>query len=385
MVKMKLISLMKRILLPICMRLVLLAGFILGMLSLRAGGGEYAFYREPLAAAFFRTLAAGGEESLPASAPEEEGMAPQSFSAEEEAGDIPEPPEAPAADGPVPAEEAAVQETSEGPGAEGTDPPEAVEAVSLELPPDACSEVFPATEYGNTQSKYLSPEGTVYERDKYGIFAPNGEYYSLQPVTEAYFEDALFIGDSRTEGLYRYGTLNMQGDFFARRSMRTDQLFKKKISFFSHDNGEESLTLEEVLNRRQYGKIYICLGINELGSYNAKRYYEEYRAVLVRIRGLQPGALIFIEGMMHVTKADAKKNGYETNTNIVERNQAISTLANGRDIFYLDMNEPVCDEEGNLRSELSNDGVHLKISGYTLWKDFLFSHGILIPEAAEES
>ncbi len=246
----------------------------------------------------------------------------------------------------------------------------------IEIPEGVCSPVVPAVDYGNTKSIYLSPEGTEYKRDERGVFAPNGEFYYLQPVEDEYFDDALFIGDSRTEGLFRYGAIEMHGDFFARRSMRTDKVFEKKIPFYSPEEGETNLYLEEVLQRKQYGKIYICLGINELGGYSALKFYETYREVLLRIRGMQPDALIFIQGIMHVTKADAKKSNYETNTNIVERNYAISMLANGRDIFYLDMNGEVCDEDGNLRDDLSGDGVHLKISGYYIWKDFLMANGI---------
>ena len=41
------------------------------------------------------------------------------------------------------------------------------------------------------------------------------------------------------------------------------------------------------------------------------------------------------------------------------------------------MNEAVCDAEGNLKRELTNDGVHLKATEYEIWVAFLRSHAIM--------
>ena len=56
---------------------------------------------------------------------------------------------------------------------------------------------------------------------------------------------------------------------------------------------------------------------------------------------------------------------------------AVSTLANGHDIFYIDMNPAFCDEEGNVFSNLTGDGIHLKASAYATWHEFLLTHGIV--------
>ena len=72
----------------------------------------------------------------------------------------------------------------------------------------------------------------------------------------------------------------------------------------------------------------------------------------------------------------SKKDPVFNNKNILEKNTAIATLANGHDIFYLDMNEAVCDSKGNLIEEYTNDGVHLKASEYVRWEDWLRAHVI---------
>ena len=80
---------------------------------------------------------------------------------------------------------------------------------------------------------------------------------------------------------------------------------------------------------------------------------------------------------MHVTEAYTLKNPIYNNINIVQRNQALATLANGRDIFFIDMNSSVCDENGNVYADISYDGVHLKASAYERWHEFLKQNAVV--------
>ena len=99
----------------------------------------------------------------------------------------------------------------------------------------------------------------------------------------------------------------------------------------------------------------------------------------MKIRAAQPLAILYIDGIMHVTAARSSSDAVMNNVNIVDRNKAIATLANGKDVFYLDMNPAVCDENGNLLSELSMDHAHLKAGAHTRWRDFLMSHAAVKP------
>ena len=54
----------------------------------------------------------------------------------------------------------------------------------------------------------------------------------------------------------------------------------------------------------------------------------------------------------------------------------MATLADNKDIFYIDVNEVVCDEEGNLNEEYTFDQIHLLGVYNDLWKEFLLSHGV---------
>lgn len=204
--------------------------------------------------------------------------------------------------------------------------------------------------------------------------APYGSAYEFQTVTEDYFNDAAFIGDSRTVGLLEYGGIEDRADFYAKISLTIYNVFTEQLA--KEEGTGRKITAEEALAQKQYGKIYLMLGINELGTGTTETFMEEYRAVVDRIRQLQPNAVIFVEGIMKVTGKKDREDPIFNNSNIEEKNAAIAELADNRTVFYIDVNEAVCDGEGNLNEEYTMDEVHLKAKYYEIWKQFLLAHGI---------
>ena len=191
------------------------------------------------------------------------------------------------------------------------------------------------------------------------------------PVGESYFDDALFIGDSRTVGLRDYGGLD-RAVFYASVGLNIYDLWTDK---FCQVDGRKC-TLEEALTGAQFGKIYFQIGINEMGRGTLDGFIEEYEAALVRIRELQPDAVIYVQGIMCVAQRKSDTDAIFNNQAIRQRNERIAELADGRTIFYIDMNEVVCDAQGNLREELTFDDLHLYGSKYDIWVDFLLTKGL---------
>lgn len=198
--------------------------------------------------------------------------------------------------------------------------------------------------------------------------------YEFQPVDEDYFTDALFIGDSRTVGLSEYcEPLDSRATFYAKVSLTIYKVLEKP--FVDGPNGK--ISIEQGLTENQFGKIYIMLGLNEIGMGTPETFAEEYGNVVNRIRELQPDAIIYIQGIMHVTEHKSSNDKYFNNDNINRRNEELAKLADNKTVFYMDMNEAVDDENGNLIKDLSFDDVHLKASSYDRWYQFLLGHGIV--------
>lgn len=195
--------------------------------------------------------------------------------------------------------------------------------------------------------------------------------YVEQPVDQSYFNDAVFLGDSRTVGLQLYSGWD-NCDYLADVGMTIYDCLDRDISF----GDIQHTTAREVLSTSRYGKVYIMLGINECGS-NINTYFDKYTEVVDQIHRWQPDALIVVQGIMKVGAQKSATHPSINNANITARNEKLATLANDWYIYYLDINEAVCDENGNLTDGYSFDQVHLYAKYYSLWCDYLLEHGFV--------
>ncbi|MBR1634635.1 MAG: hypothetical protein IJ682_06175 [Lachnospiraceae bacterium] len=244
------------------------------------------------------------------------------------------------------------------------------------FPEEATRPVLPAMDYGVADPYYMDPEDTVYEYPKKGVFQQNHDYYAFRSVKNRYFDDALFIGDSQTDGLYNYTDLRYHASFYALESVTIYNVFDVRIPFRTETENYET-SLAKVLKKHDYRKIYICVGMNEMGVPKTTDFRNEYKKVIRRIRKAQPDAIIYIQGVVHVSGAMSWSDPAFNNKNLVQRNEAISKLANGHDIFYIEPSEALCDGNGDLRMDYTNDNVHLTAHYYPLWLDYLKQYAIV--------
>lgn len=98
------------------------------------------------------------------------------------------------------------------------------------------------------------------------------ENITTQPNSDISMDDALFIGDSRTVGLMEYAGID-GADYFWHGGNEYGNIHKKPVSSSQCRQGD----LTELLNSKKYGKIYILLGINEVG-YKFSNTIEKYRS-----------------------------------------------------------------------------------------------------------
>lgn len=190
-------------------------------------------------------------------------------------------------------------------------------------------------------------------------------------VEDDYFNDAVFIGDSRTVGLHDYGGLD-QTDFFATVGLNVYDMWDDKFC----DLYGQKVTLEQALSEKKYKKVYFQIGINEMGRGTIDTFMEAYAQSVEKFHSLQPEAVIYIQGIMKVTKSKSDSDPIFNNEGIEARNERIARLADNITFFYIDVNEVVCDETGALREDLTFDNLHLYGSKYDIWVEFLKTKGI---------
>ena len=190
---------------------------------------------------------------------------------------------------------------------------------------------------------------------------------SKEPVAigEEWFDDALFIGDSRTVGLRDYARLG-DADYFCEVGMTVFDVGNKYLE----DRNFAKQSLTQLLENKAYGKIFINFGLNEAG-YPKEAFYRCYESFVEQIRILQPEAVLILQGIMSVTTQKAEKADYFHPVQLQHRNDWMATLADGQQIYYIDVNLVFADEEGFLLEELTNDGYHPTAMGYGRWRDWL--------------
>ena len=194
--------------------------------------------------------------------------------------------------------------------------------------------------------------------------------HEKQTVVKEYFDDALFIGDSRTVGISEYGDLN-NATFFANTGMSVYNVFEKNVSVPQVGK----LKLEQLLTYKKFGKIYIMLGINELG-YNQEKTLKKYKDLLKFVQEKQSNTIIYIEANLHVAAERSNKDKTINNININKINNEISKLADNEKIFFIDVNEKFDDENGNLSSNYTQDNVHIYAKYYKEWSDWLSQNAV---------
>lgn len=202
-----------------------------------------------------------------------------------------------------------------------------------------------------------------------------------QPVPESpavdqeeWFADAVFIGDSRIDGFKLYSGVTSEASFLDNTGLTVYEVSEGKKVI---RQGSEKVSILDALSQKAYGKIYIALGVNELGYYDPEGFVAVYGQVIDAIRESQPEARIYIQSIIPVNTAKCKANDiphYITNENITAYNAALPDMCQEKKVRLLAVPDALLDETGEMASDLSADGIHLKKSGYGLWLDYLTTH-----------
>ena len=188
-----------------------------------------------------------------------------------------------------------------------------------------------------------------------------------KPNSNTSMADALFIGDSRTVGLMEYSGMD-GADYFCTVGMSVYNIHKKPVSV----PNVGKVTLTELLNGKKYGKIYVMLGVNEVG-YKFSSTAEKYSELIEFIKDKQPNAVIFIQANLHVSKSRSDSDKVVNNTAINGLNAELSKLADGKSKFYIDANILFDDGAGGLSADKSEDGTHLYAKYYKEWGEWIVS------------
>ena len=193
-----------------------------------------------------------------------------------------------------------------------------------------------------------------------------------EAVEDTYFERAIFLGDSRTQGLFLYSGLSSGYEYTA-VGATVESVFTKNVW---PADGKEKVPLLDALAETACGKVYLMLGINELGWSKKETFHDQYAKVIDRVREDHPEAEIVLQTILPVSAKQDAKGSYVNNARIGVYNQVIRALAEEKDCALVDVAEALAGEDGCLPKELNFDGVHLNPAGCKIWLDYLRTHSV---------
>lgn len=142
-------------------------------------------------------------------------------------------------------------------------------------------------------------------------------------------------------------------------------------------SGEKSRGLLKRLNlfdKTQPEVIFVMIGINDLiAGVSDREILENQEKIVERLQNTHPKSQIIMQSILPHGAQQATWEGKDKflqtpNSRIRKLNQELLAIAKKRDVKFLNLYPLFADSQGNLRLELSTDGLHLNSQGYIVWR-----------------
>lgn len=203
------------------------------------------------------------------------------------------------------------------------------------------------------------------------------------PVDASYFDDAAFVGDSVSLKLSYYAMstkLLGEAQFFTAGSLGANNALwslDHPDSVHPSYRGEKML-VEDCIASSGVKKVYLMLGMNDLGLYGIDTTIESYTTLVSNILAKSPDVKIFIQSMTPMTDTSYIWGESLNNTVIGEYNQRLKTLCEEEGWGFVDVASVMYDDYGNLVRDYCSDpddmGVHFTEMGCDVWINYLYNH-----------
>ena len=196
-------------------------------------------------------------------------------------------------------------------------------------------------------------------------------------VPDSYFDDALFVGDSR---MLDFCTRTGVPNGYTAVSLGVYSAPKSEVINIIVDRKVKTVTIAEAIeyNKDKFKKIYIGLGINDYAATP-----ENFVAALAKFveqvqKAANPGTVIYVESILPVNERKAEENGYHcTNEKVKGINDAVAAACPDMGVYFVNCAEAIIkDNVFGIDYEVTNDGLHFNGTEYRKVKAYLASHTV---------
>ncbi len=199
------------------------------------------------------------------------------------------------------------------------------------------------------------------------VIADNIDVKNKLLLSNTCFDNTVFIGNSRTQGLKLYSSAK-DIEVYAGTGTNLITFFTGKVVPY----GQQTLSYSELMAlNANFDKAIINFGINEVGWKTTDLFIEKYIGLIDFVKSLNPNADIYIQSIIPVEKYVSDNDKFFTVENIKLFNTEIKKMCDAKQLRFVDSYSIFADKKGNLPKKYSYDGIHLNNKGYEKWLAFI--------------
>ena len=179
--------------------------------------------------------------------------------------------------------------------------------------------------------------------------------FGLLPDTK---DEIIFLGNSITDGLE---WSELFGD---------ERLKNRGIS---GDVTDGVLLRLSDITKLKPAQIFLLIGINDLAhGKSTKQVIENHRKIYAKIKKESPLTQLFVESVLPVNNYFGSFRGHTNKgDSIAVVNIALRKMAHEMGHTFIDLHSKMKDNQGKLRRDLTEDGLHLNGRGYQVWQEVI--------------
>lgn len=195
-------------------------------------------------------------------------------------------------------------------------------------------------------------------------------------VDASFFDDAVFVGDSVSLKLSYYAASSgelgkakflVAGSYGVGNAIYDHPDTKLKYQGVAYTNVEDAIAATGC------NKLFIMLGMNDIGRFGVSKSIENWGTLLNLIRSTCPNITIYIQSMTPVWTGGER--GGVTNANANSYNTKLKTFAENNGCKFIDIAPYMKDSTGGLATAFCSDSfVHLTNEAAKTWIQVLKSY-----------
>ena len=199
-------------------------------------------------------------------------------------------------------------------------------------------------------------------------------------VEAAWFDDAVFVGDSVSLKLNYYNVKSADlgsAQFLTSGSLGSANALWDVSDQSVHPSFQgEKMRVEDAVALCGAKKLYIMLGMNDVGLYGAEESAQNLVTLLALILDQSPDLEVYVQSVTPMTSTSTLKS--LTNEKILAYNALVLEACEQNGWYYVDVASVMTGADGCLPREYCSDpddmGIHFTETACALWAQYLKTH-----------